>query len=332
MPCQTGGWKWSQSALLVAEQPVAYRSQAEKLACFAFDVDEVPQNEDSRGALMMGRGQVDSAKVDMAQTPGLRDHVESGEDQMSTQTTVSRRAAAGALAKIEARIRSLLRGAEDHAWQVGRLVDKIATEQLHVAAGHTSLDQYLDGRFSQGYSTLRRFRRVALAFERDTVRKHGATKLDAGLRYLSATKGKAAPPTDVLAMTVRVPTDGASKQLATVAFRDATPTQLEAAIAAARARPEPHDEETLRAAKRIQSQVQVAVAAPEGTYRHAPLVRVKPHPTNAGQVRIDLLGIDGDDLDRIAEALLPLGAVTRGAGVSLQKKAKRTPDRRRGAH
>ena len=207
------------------------------------------------------------------------------------------------LRKIEARIKSMLRRNEDNAWAIGHLVDRIATERLHHGAGFTTLDEYLTTRFTQGASTLRRYRRVAIAFERASVLRHGTERLEAGLTYLAATKGTAAPPRTLLSLLVHVPTDGRQGETYEVPFKDASLNEIQRAIIAARARPEPKDAATQKLAKRMQEAVQAAVAAPEGSYFHAPQVRVTPHPEKKGAVRIDVMGIDADDLHRVGEAL-----------------------------
>ena len=63
----------------------------------------------------------------------------------------------------------------------GRLIDQIGTSGVHLDAGYASLDIYLDERFPQGYSTLRRYRRISGTFDEATVVKYGTSKLEAGL-------------------------------------------------------------------------------------------------------------------------------------------------------
>ncbi len=116
----------------------------------------------------------------------------------------AKRNATHELHAIEEKITELLRKNEKGAWQVGKLIDQIATTNLHLEAGYASLDIYLDERFPQGYSTLRRFRRVYLAFDESTVVKHGTSKLEAGLTYLEAAAA-GNPPRWVLGAQIKVP-------------------------------------------------------------------------------------------------------------------------------
>ncbi len=221
----------------------------------------------------------------------------SSDDKSSTLT---KRAAGAELAKIEDSITTMLHRAEALAWKIGGQVDRIATEGLHLAKGYASLDTYLDARFPQGKTQLRVYRRVAIAFEEANVKKHGVSKLDVGLRYLEAI-GKSAEPRHLLTLNIKVPTDG--KRFESIPFPRATYTELQRAVSAARLRPEPEDAATAKAAKRVEALLQLAVAAPTGTYRHAPRVRVRPNPNGKGGLRIDVLGIDGDDMKRIGDAL-----------------------------
>jgi hypothetical protein len=223
---------------------------------------------------------------------------------MGKRQTVAgaKRSAAHELQAIEAKITALLRKNEKGAWQVGKLIDHIATSNLHIEAGFASLDIYLDDRFPQGYSTLRRFRRVSLAFDESTVVKHGTSKLEAGLTYLEAVAAGNAPRW-LLGAQIKVPGDGATKTETLVPFAKVTNAELQRAILAARAEPQNADDRASRLAREYQLSIQAAVAAPKGTFRHAPIVRVKPHPDKEGAARVDVIGIDLDDLPRVGKAL-----------------------------
>jgi hypothetical protein len=212
-----------------------------------------------------------------------------------------KKAAQQQLSMIEAKITDHLRRSERGAWQVGKLVDEIATSGVHIEAGYASLDIYLDARFPQGFSTLRRYRRVANAFDEATVVKHGTSKLDAGLTYLDAI-GKTDPKA-LLQLDIKVPGDGVRRVNADVPFAKATNSEIQRAIVAAHAKPENAADEEHRVAREWQQSIQAAVAAPMGTFRHAPIVRVKPHPDKEGMSRIDVIGIDLDDLTRVGKAL-----------------------------
>jgi hypothetical protein len=203
---------------------------------------------------------------------------------------------------LEEKIEEHLRRNERGAWQVGRLVDQIATTDVHLDAGYPSLDIYIDERFQQGYSTLRRYRRVSVAFEEATVIKYGISKLDAGLTYLDAV-GLKSNPKALLSLDIKVPTDGEKRTIRLVPFAKATNTQIQRAIVAAHADPENTDDHAIRLARQWQMSIQAAVAAPKGTFRHAPMVRVKPHPDKEGAARVDVIGIDLDDLTRVGKAL-----------------------------
>lgn len=242
--------------------------------------------------------------------------------------TLSKREAAALLSKIEVKITAMLHRAEALAWQIGHEVDRIATEGLHLAEGYASLDAYLDARFPQGKTQLRVYRRVALAFEEASAKKHGVSKLDAGLTYLDAI-GKSAEPRSLLSLIIKVPTDG--KRVEGIPFAKATYTDLQRAIAAARLRPEKHDAAAVRAAKRAEALLQLAVAAPAGTYRHAPRVRVRPNPNGKGGLRIDVMGIDGDDVKRIGEALSEAQLAPDDVAVPKRSDAERRKTRP-GAH
>jgi hypothetical protein len=68
-----------------------------------------------------------------------------------------------------------------NAWRIGRAVDKLISSQQHRDANYTTFEEYANARFSKyGYSTLRRYRRVAVTFPRATVRVHRVSKLELG--------------------------------------------------------------------------------------------------------------------------------------------------------
>ncbi len=215
----------------------------------------------------------------------------------------AKREAARQLSVIEAKINEQLRRNERGAWQVGKLIDHIATTGLHLEAGYPSLDIYLDRHFPQGYSTLRRYRRIAGTFDEATVVKHGTSKLEAGLTYLEAVTPKDTDPRTLLSLDIKVPGDGARRVTTLIPFSKASNAEIQRAIAAARAEPENAADPEQRLAREWQIALQAAVAAPPGTFRHAPLVRVKPHPDKEGAARVDVIGIDLDDLTRVGKAL-----------------------------
>ena len=217
----------------------------------------------------------------------------------------AKKAAQQELAIMETKIVEQLRRNERGAWQVGQLIDRIATTGVHLDAGFASLDTYLDERFPQGYSTLRRYRRVSIAYDEASVVRHGISKLDAGLSYLDAV-GLSSDPNALLALDIKVPGDGVSRTDSLVPFSKATNSEIQRAIVAARAVPENADDQAQRLAREWQLSIQAAVAAPKGTFRHAPIVRVKPHPDKEGAARVDVIGIDLDDLTRVGKALRDL--------------------------
>jgi hypothetical protein len=110
-----------------------------------------------------------------------------------------------------------------------------------------------------------------------------------------------------------VPTkSGKDAQL--IPFAKCHTRQLEKAIEAALGKPDAYDDDATANAKRRRMEVQAVVAAPKGTHQHAPLVRAHPHPEHPKEVRYDVVGIDEDDLERVAKALLAFARkrATRG--------------------
>lgn len=199
---------------------------------------------------------------------------------------------------LEKRIHAMLDRGESLAWDVGKAFDEIARGGMHLDAGYPTLEAYADDRFEEGYRTLKRDRRVALAFAKRTVVKYGTTKLDLALTYMSATpEHERAAEVDRLEVAVPVGT-----KLASVPFGKASVSQLEKAIKHATALPTAHDDAKQARAKRRAHALQRAVAAPKGTHSHAPLVRA--HVAEDGQLRFDVVGIDEADLARVARALL----------------------------
>ena len=77
------------------------------------------------------------------------------------------------LDSLEKRIHAMLDRGESLSWDVGKAFDEIARSGMHLDAGYPSLEAYADDRFEEGYRTLKRDRRVALAFSKRTVVKHG---------------------------------------------------------------------------------------------------------------------------------------------------------------
>ena len=106
---------------------------------------------------------------------------------------------------------------------------------------------------------------------------------------------------DIPGLSVRVPLG--PKQVVEIPFAKVTTKQLGAAIEGLRRKPTPHDDELTSYAKAVHSVLQAEVAAPKGSHRHAPAVRAYPHPDGRRAVRFDLLGVDLDDVLRIARAL-----------------------------
>ncbi len=233
---------------------------------------------------------------------------------LSSATAAERKA----LARIEARIKVLLGKKESMAWKIGRLLDEIVKKGLHHAAGARTLEEYCDEHFEQGYSTLQTYRSVATKFTQATVKKHGVTKLNLGVTYIGLTP-EHEQPSDLPRMSIRVPT-GRGNEIVEVPFAKVTASQLEAAIEHLRKKPSPKDDVLTAWAKRVGPVLQSALAAPKGTYRHAPRVRAYPHPNGQHAVRVDLLGVDLDDLPRIAKALrgveLPVAPRSRSSAAA----------------
>ncbi len=205
----------------------------------------------------------------------------------------------------EERLKKLLAANEANAYAIGQIFDRIARSGLYRELGFASLDSYANDRFAQGYRTLRRYRRVALAFPEATVMKHGTTKLDLGLTYLGAV-GKRAKPASLLSLDIVVPED--NQRTRKVPFASITYDELVRAVSAVTLLPHHDDPRLDKLAAHWQVTFQTAVAAPKGDYRHAPSVRVRPHPKQPGVVRVDVLGIDLDDVARVAKALAREGA------------------------
>src|SRR5262245_33176231 len=90
------------------------------------------------------------------------------------------------LSKMEEDLTALLAKGEKLAWETGRAFDERARSKLYQHK-YASLVDYADARFAQGYTTLWRYRRVATRFEKDTVVKHGVSKLLLGLEYMEWT-------------------------------------------------------------------------------------------------------------------------------------------------
>jgi hypothetical protein len=105
-------------------------------------------------------------------------------------------------------------------------------------------------------------------------------------------------PAEIPRLGIRVPY---GSEFSIVPFEKATTTDLERAIALASGKPTAHDDVHQKSAKKLSSVLQAIVAAPKGTRRHAPVVRV--HVTDDKHLRIDVIGIDQDDLARVARAL-----------------------------
>jgi hypothetical protein len=206
-----------------------------------------------------------------------------------------------ALFKRETLLRELLRDGEHSAWRAGIEFDGLARSGLHHLAFAT-LREYADARFVQGFRTLQRYRRVALAFTEEIVGAHGVAKLDAGLRYIVLTP-EHEQPRDLLRLGIRVPGVGGVQ---VVPFAKATVSDLERAIKALKSKDGAHDDAHHARAKQINAHVQAAVAAPRGSKHHAP--RTRTHVTDDKTFRIDVLAIDLDDLERVAGAL---GAVSK---------------------
>ena len=220
------------------------------------------------------------------------------DDARTGTATASERAD---LARLEARLRVLLARGEGSAWEVGRVFDDVASRGLHHAAGFATLAAYADARFAQGYTTLKRNRRVAMAFTKRTTVRHGVTKLHLGLLYIDATP-EHERPAEIPRLEVRVP--GRGGQVVAKPFADCSTHELERAIEAALAKPRETDDPATAKAKRVQADLQAAVAAPKGTHQHAPSVRAYPHPDHHGELQFDLRAVDLRDAPRVAKALL----------------------------
>src|SRR5262245_236639 len=121
-----------------------------------------------------------SVRAHRRQTSAPRD---ARDPRILPSTAADRRA----LHRIEKFLDEHLGRGEELAWTIGRRFDEIARRGLHHAAGFATLEEYGERRFPQGYRTLKRYRRVAIAFTRATVRKHGVSKLELALTYIALT-------------------------------------------------------------------------------------------------------------------------------------------------
>jgi hypothetical protein len=217
-------------------------------------------------------------------------------DARITGATLAERRALG---KLEARVIARLTKSEEDQWRAGRDFDRIATKGLHHAGGFATLEAYADARFKQGYSTLARYRLVSGIFSLATTRKHGMTRLALGLAYIGATP-EHERPRDLLRLVVRVP-DGA--RVVKVPFAKASKAQLEKAVSHENGKPHAADDAVTKRAKRVVAKLQPLVAAPKGATHHAPKIRAYASPNERDKLRIDVVGIDEDDLARVLRAL-----------------------------
>ncbi|MEI8257330.1 MAG: hypothetical protein WCJ30_16775 [Deltaproteobacteria bacterium] len=220
------------------------------------------------------------------------------------QIAVSLADPARRLATLEKQVeRSLVRG-ESAAWDAGHHFDVIAKEMLYSKAPlNLTLEQYAEKRFPQGYSTLKRYRRIATAFTRATTRKHGVTKLYAGLLYMDLLPDHHRP-LELLRLVIPVVRAGSHRPVM-VPFVQATSTEIDASAQQARTRPSAHDDVREARLKRARNALQASVAAPKGTMQHAPGVRA--HESDAGKLRFDVIAIDLEDLERVGLALVEYG-------------------------
>jgi hypothetical protein len=212
----------------------------------------------------------------------------------------------------------LLTKGESSAYKAGLLFDRIAKGQAYRERWGT-LEAYAEAKFSQGFSTLKMYRRVAQAFSEKTVRKHGMVRLSAGLSYLDLLPIEHRAY-DVLHLQIPVRAKE-GKSVASVPFSKASLKQIERAIEDTQKHPAHDDHSASARLKRFCAELQQLVASPAGEHRHAPLAR--SHFTDANTVRFDLIGIDLDDVARVGEALVAF-SLRHPASKNPERKARRS--------
>jgi hypothetical protein len=209
------------------------------------------------------------------------------------------------LARMEGKLRGELAKGEALAHRIGSTFDAIARSQLYRHAFPT-LRAYAEATFAQGYTTLWRYRRVAVRFSAREVKLHGTNKLSLGLDYIALTPEQERPR-ELFSLGIRVP---AGKGVRVVAFRDAQVQEIKAAIDRLENPRAAEKTDDARAVKK-RAALQSLLDPPKGSKRHAPKARA--YETDDDTIRYDVVGVDEDDLDRVGRALIALGRTRKTA-------------------
>ena len=200
------------------------------------------------------------------------------------------------LRTLETQLRQLYADAARTLWELGRVLTEVQREALWRESGHASFEQWLQDFGLVGRSTAYKAMRISEHFSGEMAARFGPEKLDAGLRYLSATRQEEQAG-DLLAVDIRV--RGDRGKWTSVPFADATVAQIhEAARNVDQTRSQRNIPTDIR--KRVEQLADALPAAPRGTRQGE---RVKLLRAADGRLAVTFRSVPIDEIDAFLSAV-----------------------------
>ena len=200
------------------------------------------------------------------------------------------------LRALETQVRQLYAEAARTLWQLGQCLTEVQRDALWLESGHSSFEAWLQDFGLVSRNTAYKAMRIAEHFSGEMAERFGPEKLDAGLRYLAATKQEEKAG-DLVAVDIRVRADGG--KWTSVAFADATARQInEAAVHLGQSRHARRIPADMR--KRVEKLSGALPAAPKGTRQGD---RVRLVRGTDGRLAVTFRSVPVDEIDAFLEAV-----------------------------
>lgn len=186
-------------------------------------------------------------------------------------------------------------------WDIGLLLDEVATRELAPALGYDDFASYAHAEIGISKAEARQLRRVAHHFARETALRFGAERLDLLLSYLEAAPN-AHWAIDVLRIAIQVRT---GKDDVAIPFTEISVEELQRAVRSAKRRRTTTDalipEDVAAVRDRLADTVATRIA--EGNVR----VKVHHEASGANEFSLSITGVDPFNMVQVGEVLVAEG-------------------------
>ncbi len=223
--------------------------------------------------------------------------------------------AVGSLSLVTDRLRLLATRRTEMWWDIGQILDEVATRMLSQNLGYANYAAYAREVLGIDAAEARRLRRVAHHFSREVALRFGTERLDLLLSYLEAS-----PDThwaiDPLRVELRCSSDAADTR---IAFSEASADDVRRALRAARRRLASNDAHFPPDVASLRDRLSRAVAA---LGRDAPSVKVHRDVGRPEEYALAVVGLDPENMVDVGRVLVQMGKTLARAAKARRKVAK----------